>query len=176
VQGCKQRAEHFDSTAEIVGAQSIRRMSGRAIDDPAALRVFVYDSILSRGAPPSSRDIAAHFGVEPAAALRAIRALNVGKTVLPHPTTGEIWMAGPFASAPTPYTVLGRGVQWWANCAWDMLGVAVVAGQPVRIEARCTDCGEPMVLTVDPSRAFEGEGVVHFLVPARRWYDDIGFT
>ena len=155
-------------------------MSGRAIDDPASLRVFVYDRILSRGAPPSSRDIAAHFGVEPAAALRAIRALNVGKTVLPHPTTGEIWMAGPFASAPTPYTVLGRGVQWWANCAWDMLGVASLVGGPAELEAQCTDCGVPMPMRVgagaDEGVEGAGESVVHFLLPARRWYEDIGFT
>jgi len=151
-------------------------MIRRSLNDPTALRVFVYDWILSRGTPPSSRDIASQFGVDPAEALHAIRALNVGKTVLPHPTTGEIWMAGPFASAPTPYAVFGRGVRWWANCAWDMLGVAVVAGQAVRIEARCTDCGEPMMLTAEPSRAFDAGGVVHFLVPARRWYDDIGFT
>jgi hypothetical protein len=57
-----------------------------------------------------------------------------------------------------------------------MLGVAAVARHEVRIEARCTDCGEPITLTADPSRALDAEGVVHFLVPARRWYDDIGFT
>jgi len=87
-------------------------------------------------------------------------------------------MAGPFAAAETPYRVIGRHIQWFANCAWDMLGVAVIANERVRIEARCTDCGEPMKLVVDPSEPPTDveSSVVHFLVPARRWYDDIGFT
>lgn len=151
-------------------------MVSRSLDDPVALRVHVYDWIVARGTPPTSAQIAAHFGVEPAEALRALRALGIGKTILPHPTTGEIWMAGPFSAEPTSYAVIGRGVRWWANCAWDMLGVAVIARGAVRIEARCSDCGEPMTITADPARELDAHGVVHFLVPARRWYDDIAFT
>lgn len=102
--------------------------------------------------------------------------LKIGKTVLPQPKTGEIWMAGPFASAESPYRVTGRGTTWWANCAWDMLGIAMIASEPVRIDTHCTDCLSPMTLRADPARAPSLDAVVHFLVPARRWYDDIGFT
>lgn len=101
--------------------------------------------------------------------------MNIGKTVLPHPETGEIWMAGPFAAAPTPYHVRGSTTSWYANCAWDMLGVASIVGEPVTIEASCTDCGEPMAFSVDRS-GVTGDGLVHVLVPTRDWYRDVGYT
>jgi hypothetical protein len=151
-------------------------MEQQAID-ARQLLVYVYDWLLAHGTPPTSSDIAAHFDTTPDEALRALRELKVGKTVLPNPHTGEIWMAGPFSAAPTPYEVSADGVRWWANCAWDMLGIPVVADRPVHIDAHCTDCGEPMTFDVDPRQpTLDAEGVVHFLLPARRWYDDIGFT
>ena len=144
--------------------------------DPVALRVFIYDELLDRGTPPTITGIASHFGVAPNAARDALAALRIGKTILVHPQTGEVWMAGPFAAAETPYRVSRGDRQWWANCAWDMFGVAVIVGAPVRVDTQCTDCGEPMTLVCDPDAPPNGEGVVHFLVPARRWYQNIGFT
>lgn len=144
--------------------------------DPVALRIFVYDELLDRGAPPSISDIAGHFSVTPNDARRALAELRIGKTILAHPETGEVWMAGPFAAAETPYRVTSGGRQWWANCAWDMFGVAMIAAAMVRVDTRCTDCGEAITLSCDPAAPPNGEGVVHFLLPARRWYEDIGFT
>jgi hypothetical protein len=145
--------------------------------DARQLLVYVYDQILARGTAPTSIDLAAHFETTPEVALRAVREANLGKTLMPNPRTGEIWMAGPFSAVPTPYDVSADGVQWWANCAWDMLGIPVVADRRVHIDASCTDCGEPMAFDVDPMQpTLDVEGVVHFLLPARRWYEDIGFT
>jgi hypothetical protein len=151
-------------------------VSTNAIDH-GQLRVFVYDHVIARGLPPKSTEIAGHFGASVDDALRAIRDVKIGKTILPHPTTGEIWMAGPFASKPSNYEVIAGRKRWWANCAWDMLGVAQLVGEPVRIETRCGDCDAPLSLETDGSAEPAGAGyVVHFLVPARHWYDDIGFT
>jgi hypothetical protein len=166
-----------------------------------ALRIFVYDRLIERGGPPSScAEIASYFSVPEADARFALAHSRIGKTVLVDPATGEIWMAGPFAATPTPYKITplktepratraahlpsdpltlepsDPGRSWFANCAWDMLGVASLVDEPVRIEASCTDCGEPIVFDHDPPHPPPSDAVVHFLVPARRWYDDIGFT
>lgn len=146
------------------------------LPDAVALRVRVYDWLLERGAPPSSDELADHFRTTSADVKRALAELKIGKTVLVHPETGEVWMAGPFSAAPTPYRVIGSRTQWYANCAWDMLGVALIANETVRIETRCTDCEQPLSLTASPTSPPDEDAVVHFLVPARRWYDDIGFT
>src|SRR3954470_7194217 len=125
-------------------------MSLGSVEFPTALRRFIYDHLLSCGLPPSSEQIGEHFGVSVDDARQAIGSLKIGKTVLPHPTTGEVWMAGPFASGPTPYRVIGRQTTWWANCAWDMLGIPMIAHEEVRIDASCIDCGEPLALRVGP--------------------------
>ena len=141
-----------------------------------ALRVHVYDKLLDGGRPPTISEIAEHFAISPADSRRAIAAMQIGKTVLPDPHTGEIWMAGPFSAGPTAYRVIGRHAQWFANCAWDMLGIAVIADEEVRIESQCTDCGAPISMRANPRTPPVAEGIVHFLIPARRWYEDIGFT
>ena len=144
--------------------------------DPVALRIYVYDVLLARGTPPTIAEIGSQFGAAPNDARMALGNLKIGKTILVDPKSGEIWMAGPFSAVETTYRVSHDGRQWWANCAWDMLGIAMVVDAPVRIDARCTDCGEPITLEGDPERAPNDDAVVHFLVPARHWYQDIGFT
>jgi hypothetical protein len=144
--------------------------------DPVALRVFVYDELLDRGMPPRLTEIAAHFGVVPNEARSALAELRIGKTILVHPQSGEVWMAGPFSATETPYRVTLGHKQWWANCAWDMFGIAAIVGAALHVHTHCTDCGDPMDLVCDPAVPPNDEGVVHFLVPARRWYENIGFT
>ena len=143
-----------------------------------ALRLFVYDTLLETGAMPGIAAIASRFHVSPGDARRALGEARFGKGLLPHPVTGEPWMAGPFSAAPTSYRVVGPSVAWWANCAWDMLGIPVIARVPVDVEATCTDCGAAMRVRVDPTSGPDDrtDGIVHFLVPARRWYEDIAFT
>ena len=145
---------------------------------PDALRIFVYDMLIEAGRAPDAGAIAARFDVTAADARQALRDARIGKTLLVHPETGDIWMAGPFSATPTSYRVVGRRTSWWANCAWDMLGIPVIVGETVEVQTTCTDCGAPLRITVDPRTgpAPDAAGIVHFLVRASRWYDDIGFT
>jgi hypothetical protein len=146
--------------------------------DASTLRVYVYDHILKRGLPPTSQEIGDHFRTSKASVLDLLRNAGAGKTLLPHPRTGEIWMAGPFASEETDFVVRGSTQRWFGNCAWDMLGIAAIVAEPVAITTHCPDCAEPFqvaarapdTITADPGL------VVHVLVPARQWYDDVGFT
>lgn len=143
--------------------------------DAYQLRRFVYDQLIAHGFPPKLADIARHFSTDIAAARAAIANLRIGKTIVPDPTTGEIWMAGPFSAAPTSYKVTGSAT-WFANCAWDMLGIPLITREVVQVAARCTDCNAAISFTASPSAPPALEAIVHFLVPARHWYDDLGFT
>jgi hypothetical protein len=142
-----------------------------------SIRIFIYETLVASGHAPTSGEIGAHFGV-PASEVRArLAALKVGKTVLVHPRSGEIWMAGPFAASKSAYELTDGATTWWANCAWDMFGVAMIVGRRLVARTACGDCGVEMFVDCDPHQPPPAsESVVHFLLPARRWYDDIGLT
>jgi alkylmercury lyase-like protein len=142
----------------------------------SVFRIFVYDQLIATGLPPTLDETAEHFGVARADARRELAALKIGKTILVHPETGEIWMAGPFAATKTVYEVVAGGRTYYANCAWDMLGIPMILNAPADIHTKCTDCGSAMHIHGDPDDSPTENAVVHFLVPARRWYEDIGFT
>jgi hypothetical protein len=144
--------------------------------DPADLRIFVYDHLVAAGSPPTLTEIAAHFGTTRTVARQELAALKIGKTILVHPESGELWMAGPFSAVKTDYHVVAKGRSWWANCAWDMLGIPMVVNSAVKVHTKCTDCGSAMTIDCDPSLPPTEKAVVHFLVPARHWYEDIAFT
>jgi len=149
------------------------------------LRVFVYDTIARRGRPPASTEIGVHFGITPDDARGAVADAGLGHAMFPDPYTGEIAIAGPVAGIPTSYRVSANGVTWFANSAWDMLGVAAMFMTEVTIETRCTDCGDPVKFFLDPHAfpAFsfpkgskDEKAIIHFLMPARQWHDDIAAT
>ena len=143
---------------------------------PQALRTRVYDVLVERGLPPSCAELGTHFGTTEAAIRSALGSLKIGKTVLMRPDGREIWMAGPFAAEATAFRVIGKRAAWWANCAWDAFGVAVIVGEATHVATHCPDCDEPLELHADPAQAPKEDLVMHFLVQASHWYDDLGFT
>lgn len=143
---------------------------------PQELRAHVYDVVLERGLPPTCSAMAKHFDENESAIRAAIADLKIGKTVLLRPDGREIWMAGPFAAEATAFRVIGRHAAWWANCIWDAFAIAVIANEPVHVATHCPDCNEPLQVRADPAQAPTEDLVAHFLVPARHWYDDLGFT
>lgn len=139
------------------------------------LRVFVYDFVFARGHLPKATDIAQRFGVPESEVKDWLRMAKVGKTLLVD-SSGEIWMAGPFAARPTGHDVEGAHVRWWANCAWDALAVGILAREHVTIRSVNCALGESLTIVSPPDGPPVSDAVVHFLVPARHWYDDVGFT
>jgi Alkylmercury lyase len=85
-------------------------------------------------------------------------------------------MANPFSAVPTAYR--GRaGERWWyANCAWDALGILSALDVDGRIESSCPDCGEPYAVEVADGKVDRPDLLFHCLVPAAHWWDDIVFT
>ena len=91
------------------------------------------------------------------------------------PQTREVRMAFPFSAVPTRFLVRANGRSYLANCAWDMLGVPAALHSDAEIEAHYTEDGSPARLSVEGGQ-LRGDGVVHFPLPLRRWYDDLVFT
>jgi hypothetical protein len=91
------------------------------------------------------------------------------------PGTTRILWAPPFSVVPTSFRVGAGEFSWYAPCAWDSFGVLASLSQDGFIDARCAYTGELVPCGVEGGRSF-GQGVIHLLVPAAHFWDDIFFT
>jgi hypothetical protein len=89
---------------------------------------------------------------------------------------GRIEFANPFATGPTDFLVTSGGRRWFGTCVWDALGILAALGADGQVDTHCRDCGETLRLEVLAGGLAETTGVVHFLVPAAQWYEDLRFT
>jgi hypothetical protein len=141
------------------------------------VRRHVYFSVVAEGRPPTTAETAAAFDASEPEIADAYRRLHDAHALVLFPGTTEIWMANPFCFAPTLHRVTAGGRTWTGTCAWDALGIPAALGCDGQIESACACCGEPVTLEVRDAALVEGgDLLVHILVPARRWWDDIGFT
>lgn len=141
------------------------------------VRLAVYQHFLSTGAAPDVTALAVPLALsveKVAASLRRLGEQHV--LVVEGSPTPHIRMAMPFSAAPTAYRVETASGAWWANCGWDALGIPAMLGEDAHILTRCQDCDTPLSLHVEQGQLREQHAVLHFLVPAARWWEDIGFT
>jgi len=92
------------------------------------------------------------------------------------PGTSAIRMAFPFSAIPTQFKVKDGQKEWWANCAWDSLGIPAALNRDVEIEAMYPDSSEHVKFQVRNGSVDEKNHVVYFPLPFRQWYDDLIFT
>jgi len=144
------------------------------VNDLLALRTAIYEHFATTGRAPSRSWLAGEVGDITAADTALHRLHELHMVVLGD--DGEIDMALPFSSTPTDHLVTGDGCSWWANCSWDALAVVAALDVDARIESTWVDTGETVHLSVTDGRLEAPDGLIHFAVPARHWWDDIRET
>ena len=90
--------------------------------------------------------------------------------------TGHVRMANPFSAIPTGYRVRAGRKTWWANCAWDTMGIAAALGIDVEIEATHPVDEQRLSLSVVRDEVTNRDLIVYFPLPCRQWYDDLVYT
>ena len=141
------------------------------------VRRHIYFSIVANRRPPTATETAAAFELDPVEVEDSYRRLHDAHALVLHPDSVEVWIANPFCFAPTPHRVSAGGRIWTGTCAWDALGIPAALRTDGAIDSACACCDEPVDLRVEGGELVEGADLlVHILVPARRWWDDIGFT
>ena len=141
------------------------------------IRNHVYGSFVRTGNAETPAAAAAALGLGEEEVLDAFRRLHDAHALVLQPDGAAIRMLNPFSAVETPHRVEVGGRSWFANCAWDALGIPAALHTDGRIDSQCPDCGEPLELEVRDGELVRGrELLVHFVVPARHWWDDIGFT
>jgi hypothetical protein len=139
------------------------------------VRLHLYESFVADGRPPTVAETAAALEVREPDAAAAYRRLEENRVIVLAPGTLNVWMVNPLSATPTPFRVETPRGSYWANCIWDALGIPAMLGTDGTVATSCPDCGEAMELRVDEDGP-AGDAIVHFAVPARRWWDNIAFT
>jgi alkylmercury lyase-like protein len=140
------------------------------------VRRQVYDHTMSRLKPPLVVEIARAMGASEAQIRAAFQRLADAHILVLQNESGEILMANPFSAVPTPFLVHTERGDAWGNCIWDALGIPAMLDTDARIVTGCGDCNESMALEIKGQQLASGEGIVHFSMPAKRWWDNIKFT
>jgi hypothetical protein len=139
-----------------------------------SVRQAIYRDVIDGRAAPTPDRLGEVCGISSDAAREALRALADAHIIVLNPGNLELW-APPFSTVPTRFRVHARGASWFAPCAWDAFGIPAALEADASIETTCGASGAPIECGVRDGRAF-GTGVIHLLVPAAHFWDDIIYT
>ena len=140
------------------------------------IRHRIYQFFADECRAPLAEDIANLMGLPITDVRLAFRRLHDRHMIFVEPASGEIRMANPFSAIATDYRVTSGHRTWWANCAWDTLGIAAALGIDVEIETRHPMDAQRLALRVVNGALNSSEHLVYFPLPCRRWYDDLVYT
>jgi len=138
-----------------------------------SVRSFIYKWLVEHERPPSAAETAAGLSIDLGQAQDAYRRLHERHAILLEPGSLTIRIANPFSGVPTGFRVHVGDHAYWANCAWDALGIPAALGADARIEAECADTHTPTVIVVEHGGVGGHGEMINFPSPFRRWYDDL---
>ena len=141
-----------------------------------ALRNSTYQLFVALGRAPTAGEVAATVGSTTTDVQAGWRRLHEGHALVLHAGRSELRMANPFSAVPTAHRVHAAGRWWYANCAWDAVGICAALHTDGQIQTSCPDCGEVVEVDIRDERPGDATLRFHCLVPAASWWDDIGFT
>ena len=145
-------------------------------DGDLAVRNLTYRLFVRLGRAPTVAEVCDESGAPAGDVRLAWERLHRDHALVLQPGGAELRMANPFSAVPTAHRVDAGGRWWYANCGWDAFGVCAALRTDGRIETSCPDCGKRVDIEVRDRRPDDASLVFHCLVPAARWWDDIGFT
>jgi hypothetical protein len=140
------------------------------------IKLAIYGHFAETGRGPSPSEVAALVDSDIGSVLDAYPRLRAQRVLVLEADGSSIRMAPPFSGVPTQHIVKVGGKQYFANCAWDALGVPAALHRPGEIHSRCAQSGESLRLEVSIDGPEPSTWLFHCLVPAAKWWDDIVFT
>ena len=140
------------------------------------IKLAIYHHFAETGRRPSLGEVAELVGSDIGSVLDAYPRLRAQRVLALEADGSSIRMAPPFSGVPTQHIVEVGGKQYFANCAWDALGVPAALHQPGEVHSGCAQSGEPLRLEVGLDGPEPSTWLFHCLVPAAKWWDNIVFT
>jgi hypothetical protein len=139
------------------------------------VRDVIYGEIVRSGSVPEAARIGAITGFSADAAAAAMRSLADARIIVLDDSGEAVRFAAPFSTVETEFRVTSGSRSWYAPCAWDAFGIPAALHRDADITTRCAHSRKPIACGVRNGMPY-GTGVVHMLVPAARFWDDILYT
>lgn len=146
------------------------------MDFDAAVKVAIYRSTAETGSPPSLEAVAQLVQASADDVRQAYARLRANRVLLLESDGITIRMAPPFSGVPTQHRVTVDGIEYYANCAWDALGIPAALHRPGLVRSRCEQSHAPLNLPIGQGGPEPSAWLFHCLVPAAHWWDDLVFT
>jgi hypothetical protein len=140
------------------------------------VRCQIYRFFAERYRAPSYQEIAGLMQAKESGVREAFHQLHRQHMIFLENGSDLIRMANPFSAIPTRFRVRAGAAAWWANCAWDALGIAAALQIDVQIAAGTPDSAGTVELRVENGGVDGKQQVIYFPLPCRQWYDDLVFT
>jgi hypothetical protein len=139
-------------------------------------KLAIYQHFAAVGSRPSVDDVATRLGVAVPRVRELLGRLRTQRVLVLEADGESIRMAPPFSGVPTQHRVTSAGTSYFANCAWDALGIPAALRQTAVVHSRCEQSLEPLELAVGDRGPDACDWLFHSVVPAARWWEDIVFT
>ena len=146
------------------------------VDFDTAVKLAIYRHFAETGERPDAETLANVVGTSADEIRSAFGRLRRSRVLYLEPDGETIRMAPPFSGVPTQHVVEAAGTRYFANCAWDGLGIVAALKSGGTVRSRCEQTHEPLELHVGADGPAESDWIFHCLVPAAHWWDDIVFT
>jgi len=146
------------------------------MEPDTAVKLAVYRHFAETGRGPSPAEVAARVSIDAGSVIAAYGRLRAQRVLVLAADGSSIRMAPPFSGVPTQHAVTVDGRRYFANCAWDALGVPAALHQAGVVDSRCEQSGEPLHLEVGLTGPAPSTWLFHCVVPASHWWDNIVFT
>jgi len=146
------------------------------MDFDTTVKLTIFRTAAETGSLPSASDVAARLDADTPAVRDAFTHLQSKRMLLLNPDGETIRIAPPFSGVPTQHRVTVGANHYYANCAWDSLGIPAALHQPGLVESECAESHEPLRLSVGLDGPEPSSWLFHCLVPAAQWWDDLVFT
>ena len=146
------------------------------MDFDTRVKLAVYHHFALTGVRPSPDEVAGPTGAAAADVLESYRRLRAQRVLVLEADGASIRMAPPFSGVPTQHVVRADGISYFANCAWDALGIPAALRKEALVESRCEQSMAPLRLEVGDAGPERSDWIFHCAVPASHWWDNIVFT
>lgn len=130
------------------------------------VKLAIYRYFAETGAAPSCDQVAERVGTPTGEVLQAYQRLRANRVLVLEDDGISVRMAPPFSGVCTQHVVKAGSRSYFANCAWDALGIPAALQQPGTIYSRCEQSMESLQLEVGLEGPASSNWVFHCVVPA----------